>query len=74
MFVAGSYGSWILQLVLWWDSLDLAFRSCHGILGILDPVKPFYCQILWTLDPVFFCHGTCLPVGTQHCRKLDLFM
>ena len=39
--------------------MDLAFRLCHGILGTLDPVKPFCRRILWILDPVFG-RGTCL--------------
>ena len=43
-FVVGSYGSWISQIVLMWYPwiLDLVSRVYHGILGILDPVKPFF--------------------------------
>ena len=48
-FVVGSFGYWIL------------YPGYHGTLGIMGPVKPFCRRILLILDPVFFCHGTCLP-------------
>ena len=54
--------TWISQIVLLWDPLDLRSRLCHWILGILDPVKLFCRRILWILDLVFG-QGSCLMSG-----------
>ena len=64
----GSYGSRISQIVLLWNPLDLGPCIQAMSRDPRDPVRLFCRLILWILDPVFFCHSTCLLAARLAAR------